>query len=371
MFDMDSIIDELVEKLAELTDKIKITKESGGVVVRFTDPSMNPQVQDATNLFSAERLAGLKKMIPSAADLDFDAEPMDDGFKLKTKDPDGTYTFISKLLDPEALVRMLRQAMPESTVKSAKEKRFIEELKRKTDEHPDSFDAWIELADAYLQVNEFDDADDCMQKATSFMPEDMHDPKFAKVCAIGGKYHTLKGTDNPEECIFGNLISVALNRQEPSAWYYLGVTYMIGNQPGLALCAFETAEKLCFKDAEGLAKAKKEAKAKLGSASYDAKKTKADIDQRVEDTYQEGLKEFEEHKESEKRHAEFLARAAEEKRVKEEAAAAKKKAKEEAAAKKKAAAKAAAAAKPAKAAATKPAAEPKPAAAKPAGKKKK
>jgi hypothetical protein len=110
MFGMDFNIDGFKDKLAELKDKIKITKEDDGVVVRFTDPAvaMDP---NAVSLFSPEKLSGLKAMMPDAAGLDFEVESLDDGFKLKTKDPDGVYDTISKLLDPDFLMNMLKQMM--------------------------------------------------------------------------------------------------------------------------------------------------------------------------------------------------------------------------------------------------------------------
>jgi hypothetical protein len=110
MFGMDFNIDGLKDKLAELKEKVKITKEDDGVVVRFTDPAMAND-PNAANLFSPEKLAGLKAMMPDSTGLDFEIEPMDDGFKLKTKDPDGVYDLVSKLLDPEFLMNMLKQVM--------------------------------------------------------------------------------------------------------------------------------------------------------------------------------------------------------------------------------------------------------------------
>ncbi len=353
MFDMNSIIEELVERLAELVDKMKITKEKDGVVVRFTDPAI-AQAQDTTNPLNQERLAQLKRMVPGAADLDFEFEPMADGFKLKTKDPAGVHKFITTLLDPERLVAMLRQAMPRLDVRSVQEKRAIEELKRKTDENPDDFDRWIELAEVYLQVNELYDAAKCAEKAADLVAKDFNDPRIPKLFVLMAKISLVKDAEEPSKCLMGILVAVALNRKEPSVWKCLGAAYMLNNEPGHALCAFETAGALGFKDAEGLAKAKKEAKAKLGSASYDAKKAKADIDQQVEDAKKGLLAEVERAKAYEKERAERAARAVEEQRAKEEAAAAKKKAKEEAAAKKKAAAKPSVA-KPAKATAAEPA----------------
>ncbi len=110
MFGMDFNIDGLKDKLDELKDKIKITKEDDGVVVQFTDPAMAKD-PNAASLFNPEQLAGLKTMIPDAAGLDFEVETRDDGFKFLTKDPDGVYDLISKLLDPELLVNMLKQVM--------------------------------------------------------------------------------------------------------------------------------------------------------------------------------------------------------------------------------------------------------------------
>ncbi|NMC06789.1 MAG: hypothetical protein GYA24_16345 [Candidatus Lokiarchaeota archaeon] len=110
MFGMDFNLDGLKEKMAELKDKIKVTKVEDGIVVRFTDTSMAMD-QNAASLFSPEKLAGLKAMMPDAAGLDFDVEPMDDGFKLKSSDPDATYDVVSKLVDPEYLMSMLEQMM--------------------------------------------------------------------------------------------------------------------------------------------------------------------------------------------------------------------------------------------------------------------
>jgi hypothetical protein len=110
MFGMDFNIDGLKDKLAELKDKVKITKEDDGVIVRFTDPAMTKD-PSAANLFSPEKIAGLKAMMPDSVGLDFEIEPMEDGFKLNTKDPDGVYDLVSKLLDPELLINMLKQLM--------------------------------------------------------------------------------------------------------------------------------------------------------------------------------------------------------------------------------------------------------------------
>jgi hypothetical protein len=70
-------------------------------------------------------------------------------------------------------------------------------------------------------------------------------------------------------------------------WKCLGAGFMLNNEPALALCAYETARALGFTDGEGLEKAMKEAKEKLGSASYDSKQAKACIDQRVDDLYKQ------------------------------------------------------------------------------------
>ncbi len=110
MFGMDFNIDGLKDKLAELKDKVMITKEADGVVVRFTDPAIAHD-PNAASLFSPEKLEGLKAMMPDSAGLDFEVEPLDDGFKLKTKDPDALYDLVSKLLDPEFLLNMLKQVM--------------------------------------------------------------------------------------------------------------------------------------------------------------------------------------------------------------------------------------------------------------------
>jgi hypothetical protein len=110
MFGMDFNVDGLKDKIAELKDKIKITKEDDGVIVRFTDPAMAMD-PNAASLFSPEKLSGLKAMMPEAAGLDFEVESMDDGFKLITKDPDTVYDMLSKLLDPEFLMNMLKQVM--------------------------------------------------------------------------------------------------------------------------------------------------------------------------------------------------------------------------------------------------------------------
>jgi hypothetical protein len=110
MFGMDFNLDGLKDKLNELKEKVKITKEDDGVVVTFTDPAMAKD-KSAADLLSPEKLAGLKAMMPGAAGLDFEVEPRDDGFKLKTNDPDGVYDFVSKLLDPDLLMNMLKQVM--------------------------------------------------------------------------------------------------------------------------------------------------------------------------------------------------------------------------------------------------------------------
>nr|MDO8088799.1 tetratricopeptide repeat protein [Candidatus Sigynarchaeum springense] len=290
MYSVDSIIEKLVEKFAELKDKVQITKEPDGVAVRFMDTAM-VQDQDMANPFSPQRLAGLRMLMPGTAGLDFQAEPMDGGIKLKTQDPDSVREFISKLLDPEAVVRILRQAIPGSSVKSTKERRAIEELRRVTDEQPNNFDAWYELGDLYLQVNELDDAEDCLHKIGGLMPMDPSDSKFSRVLAITGRYVLLRRPDDPDECVTYNLVAVAFNTQEPSAWNDLGAAFMLGNEPGLALRAFEMAGALGFKDVDELAKAKKKAREKLGIASYghDPKKAKADIDRRVEEMRKQTL----------------------------------------------------------------------------------
>nr|MDO8088069.1 hypothetical protein [Candidatus Sigynarchaeum springense] len=110
MFGADFNIDGLKEKLADLKDKVKIIKKTDCVVVRFTDPAMASDPTTAS-VFSPDKIADLKAMMPDSGIPDFELEQLEDGFKLKTNDPDGLYDMISKMLDPDFLLNLLKQVM--------------------------------------------------------------------------------------------------------------------------------------------------------------------------------------------------------------------------------------------------------------------
>ncbi|MEX2684736.1 MAG: hypothetical protein Q6373_024400 [Candidatus Sigynarchaeota archaeon] len=110
MFGSDFNFDGIKEKLADLKDKVKISKKADCVIVRFTDPALAGDPTTA-NLFSPDKIAELKAMMPDSGIPDFEFEPLEDGFKLKTKDPAGLFDMVSKMLDPDFLLDLLKQVM--------------------------------------------------------------------------------------------------------------------------------------------------------------------------------------------------------------------------------------------------------------------
>nr|MDO8113899.1 hypothetical protein [Candidatus Sigynarchaeota archaeon] len=105
MFGNDFNLDDLRDKLNELKDKIKITKEKDGVIVKFEDPEM-ANADGASNFLNPEML---KNMMPGAEGVE--VEPVEGGLKFKTSDPDGFYEMISQILNPEFFMNMLQQLM--------------------------------------------------------------------------------------------------------------------------------------------------------------------------------------------------------------------------------------------------------------------
>jgi hypothetical protein len=99
------------KQLAEMKEKIDITKIEDGVLVKFKDPELlqNPQMQMMLN---ADNLSSIGQMAGSAmGGLSMDIEQLDDGFKIKTDDPDALFDLFSKLFDVEFMKEMISNLM--------------------------------------------------------------------------------------------------------------------------------------------------------------------------------------------------------------------------------------------------------------------
>ncbi|MFX0100820.1 MAG: hypothetical protein ACFFCS_14690 [Candidatus Hodarchaeota archaeon] len=99
------------KQLEEMKEKIDIIKEDDGVLVKFKDPEMlqNPQLQSMLN---PGNLSSIGQMAGSAmGGMSMDIEQLDDGFKIKTDDPDALYELFNKLFDVEFMKEMISNLM--------------------------------------------------------------------------------------------------------------------------------------------------------------------------------------------------------------------------------------------------------------------